>query len=134
MSARHVVLVSSSAEHGGAERYLALVAQAVEAPLVALVGDHAAPETRAALAAAGADVRTIPGLARSPRPGAAGRLAAGLARLRPALVHVNLSDQGDGLAAIAGAWTAAVPRLATLHLALPGRRAGRERLAHVALR
>jgi glycosyltransferase involved in cell wall biosynthesis len=101
---------------------------------VALVGDVAAQETRTALAAAGAEVRVVRGLARRPRPAAAARTLAALARLRPRVVHVNLSDQGDGLAAIAAAWGAAAPRTATLHLALPGRAAARERLSHLALR
>jgi glycosyltransferase involved in cell wall biosynthesis len=133
---RPVALVSASAGHGGAERYLTLVAEALaqRGPAVAFVGERAAEETRAALAGAGAEVRTVRGLARRPSPAAAGRLLAALVRLRPRLVHLNLSDQGDGLAAIAAAWAAARPRTATLHLALPDRRPDHERVARLALR
>jgi glycosyltransferase involved in cell wall biosynthesis len=136
MRAGPAVVVSSSAEHGGAERYLALLVGelARRGPVVALIGDVAARETREALEAAGAEVRTVRGLARRPRPAAALRLAAAIARLRPRVVHLNLTDQGDGLAAIAGAWAAGSARTATLHLALPGRAAGRERLSRLALR
>jgi glycosyltransferase involved in cell wall biosynthesis len=86
-----------------------------------------------ALATAGAEVRRVAGLA--PRgPGGSGRLLAALLRLRPALVHVNLTDQADGMGMIAAARASGRPRMATLHLARSGRKPGYERLARLTLR
>lgn len=136
LRARPVVLISSSREHGGAERYLVLLAAALarEGPVVALLAEEAAEQTRGALAGAGARVEIVAGLRRRPSPAAVLRTYGQLRRLRPRLVHVNLSDQGDGLTAIAAAWLARRPRTATLHLALPDRMRAAERLAAVALR
>ena len=116
---RPVALVSSSPAYGGAERYLTLLAAelARRGPVVAYVSDLAPPETHAALAGAGAQVRVGRGLAPRGAGGAAG-LVRELARLRPRLAHVNLCDQGDGLGAIAAAWPRAsrAPRRCTSRL------------------
>jgi glycosyltransferase involved in cell wall biosynthesis len=133
---RLVALVSSSADHGGAERYLELVAGALagSGAVAALVGDRADPRTVDALTAAGAAVRVVRGLARQPDAAAALWLAGALHRLGPDLVHVNLTDQGDGLTAAAAVRIARLPRVATLHLVLPGRRPPLEAVSRVALR
>lgn len=133
---RPIVFAGTSSAHGGAERQLELVVRAVAAEerVAVVLGTGSSPDTRAALAAAGARVHLVGGLARRPTPLAVARTWALLRRLRPRLVHVNLSDQGDGLVPLASARLAGVPALATLHLVLPGRRRALEVLSRIALR
>jgi glycosyltransferase involved in cell wall biosynthesis len=133
---RPIVFVATSRTHGGAERQLEIVARAVaaEEPVAIVLGSRSDPETRRAFASAGARVFLVAGLGRRPSPAGVVRTWALLRRLRPRLVHVNLSDQGDGLAAAAAARLAGVPALATLHLALPGRRRPLEALSGATLR
>jgi glycosyltransferase involved in cell wall biosynthesis len=57
-----------------------------------------------------------------------------LRRLKPRLVHVNLTDQGDGIVPVLAARLARVPVVATLHLVLPGRPARLEALSRLTLR
>jgi glycosyltransferase involved in cell wall biosynthesis len=131
-----VALVSDTAEFGGAELYLVtLVEQLREcARFVALLGDHAADETRARLAAAGAEVRIVEGLRLRPTLGGVRRLTREFRRLQPAVTHVNLAYQADGLAAVAAGLLYRGPMVATLHLVVPDRSPWRERLATRALR
>ena len=138
-AARHehpIVFAGTSRAHGGAERQLEIVVRALaaEEPVAVVLGSGSSPDTRAALAAAGASVHLVRGLGRRPTPMAIARLWGLLRRLRPRLVHANLSDQGDGLATLAAARLAGVPAVATLHLVLPGRRRALEALSRVTLR
>lgn len=131
-----VVIVSSAREFAGAEVYLLSLLDALAGRLrIELLASDGAPEELPRRAReAGATAAPVRGLARRPSPLAVVRLARALRRRRPALVHVNLSDQGDGLVAIAAARLARVPVSATLHIVLPERRASLERLSRLALR
>jgi glycosyltransferase involved in cell wall biosynthesis len=131
-----VAIVSSSHELGGAEVYLLTVIDglAPRADLRLLAGDRSAVALRDHARAAGVPVTVVTGLARRPSPPAALRLARALRRLRPDLVHVNLTDQGDGVVGIAAARLARLPVTATLHIVLPERRPVLERLAGLVLR
>jgi len=130
-----VALVSDAVEHAGAEQYLALLAGALgeRFALHAFLNEHAT-ELRERLAAHGVGTTTIPGLVRLPRPGPVVALARALRRHRPDLVHVNLTDQGDGRGLLAAAWASRLPTVATLHNAIPGRVRWREQLSAMALR
>jgi len=132
---RPIVLVSSAHELAGAEVYLLSLLEALagRVPLEVLASDRAPAELYRRIAATGVAATPVPGLARRPTVGATVRLARILRRRRPALVHVNLSDQGDGLAAIAAARLAGAPLSATLHIVLPERRAVLERVTRLAL-
>jgi glycosyltransferase involved in cell wall biosynthesis len=131
-----VALVSDTTEFAGAELYTTVLVEHLRdrAEFVALLGDGSAAETRARLAKAGAEVRIVPGLRRRSSPAALMRLVRALREVRPALVHVNLSDQGDGLAAVVAAVVTRRPVLATLHLVLPHRAGWREAISVRALR
>lgn len=131
-----VVIVSSAHDFAGAEVYLLALLDALAGRLriELLASDQAPEELRRRARQAGAATTPVRGLARRPSPAAVVRLARALRRRRPALVHVNLSDQGDGLVAIAAARLARVPVSATLHIVLPERRAALERLSRLALR
>lgn len=133
---RPIALVSDAAGYGGAQVYLSQLASHLgdRRRFVVFVGDAVADETVARLRRAGAEVRQIPGLRRIPRPAAVARLAQELARLRPSLVHVGLTDQGDGLGPLLAARLARRPLLATLHLVVPDRARWREQVAARALR
>lgn len=134
--ARPVVLVSDAIGAGGAEVYLALLADALagEHEFVALIGEQTGEEARMRLEAAGARVARIPGLGRTPAPGALRRLVGALRALDPALVHVNATDQGDGLTGILAARAMRRPLLVTVHLALDGRARHLQALSGRALR
>ena len=131
-----VALVSNTGEFAGAELYLVTLVEQLSdrVRFVALLGDHAAAETRARLAEAGAEVRTIEGLRRRPTLRAVRGLARALRGLRPVVTHVNLAYQADGLTALAAGLLGRGPMIATLHLVVPGRARWRERLAARALR
>jgi glycosyltransferase involved in cell wall biosynthesis len=131
-----VALVSDTSEFAGAELYAVTLVEQLRGrcDFVALLGDDCAEETRARLAEAGADVRIVRGLRRRPAPTAVARLVRAVRAARPALVHANLSDQGDGLAALAAGRLARRPLMATLHLVLPGRTQRKEAVSIAALR
>lgn len=133
---RPIALVSDASGFGGAEVYLAtLVAElAGDREFLAVVGDEAGEETARRLTAAGARVARIAGLGRIPRAGAVRRLAATLRAADPAIVHVNATDQGDGLPAILAALAVRKPLVVTVHLALGDRTRRHEALSGWALR
>lgn len=130
------MLVSDAIGFGGAEVYLATLVAALvhEREFVALVGEQTGEEATRRLTAAGARVARIAGLTRIPRASAVRRLAATLRALDPAIVHVNATDQGDGLAAILAARAVRRPLVVTVHLALDGRTRRHEVLSGWALR
>ena len=131
-----VALVSDTSEFAGAELYLTSLVESLRGrcDFVALLAHDAADETRARLAAAGAEIRPVRGLHRRPSPVAVGRLARELRATRPAVVHANLTDQGDGRAVAAAGLIARHPVVATLHLVVPGRARWREHVSAAALR
>jgi glycosyltransferase involved in cell wall biosynthesis len=131
-----VAIVSSAQELAGAEVYLLALIDALgdRAPIEVLTSDRAPAELFRRIEAVNATATPVRGLARRPSLSATVRLARMLRRRRPALVHVNLSDQGDGLAAMLAARIARVPASATLNLVLPDRRGALERLSRFALR
>jgi glycosyltransferase involved in cell wall biosynthesis len=102
---------------------------------VALLSGDADPETERRLVDAGASVERIEGMRRIPRPGGVRALSGRLRSLRPAVVHVSLTDQGDGLGPIVSAvLLARRPTLASLHLVIPNRAIWREGVSAFALR
>lgn len=131
-----IAIVSDTTEFAGAELYAAVLVEHLRGrcKFVALLGSDSAQETRTRLAQAGAEIQIIPGLRRRPSPAAVIRLLRMIRAVRPALVHVNLSDQGDGLGALAAGLLARRPLIATLHLVIPGRVGWREAISRRALR
>lgn len=128
-----VVYVSTAHEFAGAERYLQVLLESLRDRVQArALLPPEAERTAEALTAAGAQVHLVPGLARSPRPGVIAELRRRLAGAD--LIHLNLSDQGDGLAGLAAAALRRKPVVASLHNVVPGRASGREHLAGLALR
>lgn len=121
---------------GGAERYLEVLLEGLQAEgvhaLVVLPG--VAERQLQERLAARAELVAVPGLAR--RPTAAGVAAArrAVSRWRPDLVHLNLTDQGDGLGLVAAVTGLRRPRVITLHNAIPGPSAAREALSSAVLR
>ncbi|MDX6691660.1 MAG: hypothetical protein QOG15_3117 [Solirubrobacteraceae bacterium] len=134
--ARPVVVVSDAVGAGGAEVYLALLAEALgdQRAFVALIGARTGERASDQLESAGARVVRIGGLGRIPRPAALRRLVGALRALDPAVVHVNATDQGDGLTAILAARAVRRPLVVTVHLALDGRAAYHETLSGRSLR
>lgn len=131
-----IALVSDAAGYGGAQVYLSQLVAHLGARwrFVALVGDEVAEETVRRLDDAGAEVRRVAGVGRIPRLGAVRALARELRAVDPALVHVGLTDQGDGLGPLVAARLARRPLLATLHLVIPDRERWREWVSTFALR
>lgn len=131
-----VALVADTGEFAGAELYASVLVESLKGrcEFVALLGEHAPDETGERLSDAGAEVRIVPGLRRRPTPRAVARLARELEACKPALVHANLSDQGDGLTTLAAMRRGGLRTMATLHLVIPGRARWREAVSVRALR
>ena len=135
-AATRVCVVSTSHDFGGAEIYLARVVGGLRErfDFTALVPDLAERETVDGLREAGANVERVPGLSRLPsRRGASGMFRA-LGRLRPDLLHVNLTDQRDGGVPLLAARLRRVPTVATLNLVLPSTGMLKERIGRNVLR
>ncbi|HEY1689371.1 MAG TPA: glycosyltransferase family 4 protein [Solirubrobacteraceae bacterium] len=130
-----IAIVSSAAQFGGAELSLLALCDVLHrrVPLRLLASAHGPEELYRRAARIGVAVDPIGGLARRPSPLAVLRLIRALRRARPALVHLNLSDQGDGLVGLLAARALRIPVTATLRLVLPERRRALERLSHAAL-
>jgi glycosyltransferase involved in cell wall biosynthesis len=139
MSARSrplVAFVSDAEEFAGAEHYMILVIQALSDryEFVVALGPRAAEETREKAEKAGARTVVVRGLRRRPSPLAPFRLWSRLFRLRPSLVHINASDQGDAVTAFALAGFGRRPTIATLHNVIPGRARWRDAVGRTMLR
>ena len=130
-----IALVCDSAGYGGVEVYLATLVSHLRERwrFVALLGDGAPAQTRQELESAGAEVLTVPGMRRIPSGSAVLRLARMLRRVDPKLVHVNLTDQGDGLGPLLASRLSRRPTIGTLHLVIPGRDLWREHVSRRAL-
>ena len=129
-------VVSTSVSFGGAEAYIARIVAGLSDDLefVALVPDAAHAQTIARLSDAGAAIERVPGLARLPtRRGLRGLFKA-FGRVRPGLVHANLTDQRDGASALLAARARRLPSVATLNLVLPSQDGIKERLSGALLR
>lgn len=131
-----VAVVSDAVEFAGAERYLVVLAEELRerCELVGFIPTAAPEETERKLVATGMAVSRIEGLTRIPRARPVLALARALRDARPGVVHVNLTDQGDGLGPLAAAVVARAPTVAVLHNVIPGRAAVRERVSRAALR
>lgn len=128
-----VALLTDTHAYGGAEVYLTTLERHLgdRYRFTAVVGDRAPDELARRLRC---PVEVVPGLRRRPSALALARLVVVLRRLEPDLVHINLTDQGDGLALVAATVLNHRPAVATLHNAIPGRGQVKERLSHWVLR
>ena len=135
MAAGTIAVVTDSTAYGGSEEYLGALMSQLRGRwrFVAVLGDRAAEETSRRFAEAGAEVRTIPGLRRRPTPAAVLGTARALRDAHPALAHVNLTDQGDGLGPLMAARLSRRPVVATLHLVIPNRSRWRESVSRRSL-
>jgi glycosyltransferase involved in cell wall biosynthesis len=131
-----VAFVSDATEFAGAEQYMVMIVDALRGDFdfVLVASDRAPDETRERAAGAGAEIVVVRGLQRRPTPGSTLRLARALRRLRPDLIHINMSDQGGALTAFLAAGLAPGRNLATLHNAMPNREAWKEHLSAATMR
>lgn len=131
-----VALVCDAHEFAGAEHYAAVLADELRADveLVAVIPGPAPDEMEARFTAAGARVRRVPGLSRIPTRRSVEALRRVLRDEDPALVHVNMTDQGDALGPLLAARLARRPAVGVLHNVIPDRAAWREAVSRVALR
>jgi glycosyltransferase involved in cell wall biosynthesis len=131
-----IAFVSDTSEFGGAEVSMVLLAEHLPAryEFVGVLTDAAAVETRERLARAGAKVVEVAGLRRRPTPASVVRLVRSLRRISPTIVHVNATDQGDGLTALLAARALRLPTIMNVRNVIPGRSRSRELLSAWALR
>ena len=131
-----VAIISDARAFGGAEHYLVHLVAGLRGRVdfIALLSTDSPSEGQERLAAAGAEVVLVPGLRRRPAVKGARSTARALRSVRPDLVHVNMTDQRDGLAALVGARLARLPIVATLHVLLPRRSRLHELAAALILR
>jgi glycosyltransferase involved in cell wall biosynthesis len=131
-----VAFVSDANEFAGAEQYMMFIIAGLRSryDFVVVAGTDAADEFRKKVIGAGAGFVAVPGLKRRPGVRVPLRLARVLKTLELQLVHVNLSDQGDGIAPLLGARLGRVPVVATLHNVIPGRARRREAVSKPLLR
>ncbi|MDP9071555.1 MAG: glycosyltransferase family 4 protein [Actinomycetota bacterium] len=131
-----ILWISTATSYGGAEHYLAtIVAELADRfRFTVVVGDRAPAVAQARFEEAGADVEHVAGLGRHPSVRATSALAGILSAVDPALVHVNLTDQGDALMPLVVARALRRPLVATLHNTVPDRSGPRELLSRWSLR
>jgi glycosyltransferase involved in cell wall biosynthesis len=131
-----IAFVSEAEEFAGAEHYMVLIIDALADTFdfLLVAGQGADDETVRKAEDAGARIATIEGLRRRPSLTAQVALGRLLRRERPALVHVNASDQGSGAAAFMASRFARGPLLTTLHNEIPGRSRAREAVSRAMLR
>lgn len=131
-----VCLIADTTDFAGAEFYMVVLVERLRGrcDFVALLGDEASEETGRRLEQVGARVRTVPGLRRRPGPRVIPRLLRAIDSVNPSVVQVNLSDQGDNIAALLAAGRSGRPSVATLNLVLPQRARWREEISRIVLR
>jgi glycosyltransferase involved in cell wall biosynthesis len=131
-----VVFVSEAEEFAGAEHYMVLIIEALadSFDFVVVAGKGAAEETLSKSEEAGARTTVIEGLRRKPSLSAQLALTRLLRRTHPALMHVNASDQGSGVAAFVASRFVSAPVVATLHNMIPHRSKTRESVSRAMLR
>lgn len=131
-----IAWISTATSVAGAEHYLAMIVAelADRFRFTVVIGDRAPPLARVRFEEAGAVVECVAGLDRHPSVRATLGLVRVLSAVDPDLVHVNLTDQGDGLVPLIVARLLRRPLVATLHNAVPDRSLGRERLSRWGLR
>jgi glycosyltransferase involved in cell wall biosynthesis len=137
MAERHrACVVSTSSSVGGAEAYLARVVRGLgnDYDFTALVPPSCHAETQHVLREAGARLEFVDGLERLPTPRGINGVRRALARLRPSIVHANLTDQRDGATALIAAQVSHIPAIATLNLVLPTRKPVKEAFSRAVLR
>jgi glycosyltransferase involved in cell wall biosynthesis len=129
-------VVSTSSIVGGAEAYLARVVRGLsdDYDFTALVPPSCHAETRHVLREAGARLEFVDGLERLPTTRGINGVRRALARLRPSIVHANLTDQRDGATALIAAQVSHIPAIATLNLVLPTRKPVKEAFSRAVLR
>lgn len=132
---RHVCVVSTSSSFGGAESYLGRVVAglASDYEFSALVPRDADPQTVSLLNESGAAVEGVRGLRRLPSTRGLWSMIEALGRIRPSLLHLNLTDQRDGVSPLIAARVRGVPVVATLNLVLPSGPGIREACSRLAL-
>jgi glycosyltransferase involved in cell wall biosynthesis len=121
---------------GGAERYLEVLLEGLAADgaeVLVVAPAQAEPQLLSRLAAH-ADMAAVPGLARRPTAPAVLAVRRSISRWRPDVVHLNLTDQGDGLGLVAATASLRRPCVLTLHNAIPGPSPTREALSAGVLR
>jgi glycosyltransferase involved in cell wall biosynthesis len=123
-------------EFGGAEASMVLLAEHLPPryDVIAVLSDRAADETVERLSAVGAVSVRVAGLRRRPTPRSVLRLARTLRHLEPTVVHVNATDQGDGLTGLAAARLARLPTVLNVRNAIPDRSRPRELASAWAIR
>lgn len=126
-----IAFVSDATEFAGAEKYMIMIVDALRDrfDFVLVASDRAPDETRERAAQAGAELVVVRGLQRRPTPGSTVRLTRALRRLRPDVIHINMSDQGGALTAFLAAGLAPGRNVATLHNGIPGRSTWKERIS-----
>jgi glycosyltransferase involved in cell wall biosynthesis len=97
--------------------------------VIAVLSDRAAEETLERLAAVGARIVQMDGLRRRPTPPSVIRLARVLRKLGVSVVHVNATDQGDGLTGLLAGRLAGIPTVLNVRNAIPSRSRSRERVS-----
>jgi glycosyltransferase involved in cell wall biosynthesis len=115
-------------EFGGAEASMVLLAEYLPPryDVIALLSDRAGDETIERLSAVGAHSVRVAGLRRRPTPASVLRLARTLGQLGPTVVHVNATDQGDGLTGLLAARLARIPTVLNVRNVIPDRSRPRE--------
>lgn len=136
---RRLLLVSSAREHAGAERYLEVLVAHLERGTgdgweVHCALPAGAVVTARRLAALDVVLHAVPGLGRRPTASGVRGLRRAVRGAKPDVVHLNLSDQGDGLTAVLATAGLCPALVATVHNAVPGRRPGLELLSAAVLR
>jgi glycosyltransferase involved in cell wall biosynthesis len=131
-----IAFLSDSAEFGGAEVSMVILAEHMPTryEFIAVLSDAAAAETRERLARAGAKLVEVAGLRRRPTPASVIRLVGSLRRISPTVVHINATDQGDGLTGLLAARILRLPTILNIRNVIPGRSPMRELLSRWALR
>jgi glycosyltransferase involved in cell wall biosynthesis len=131
-----LLVVSDAREHAGAETYLIALTAGLTGRMrvSALLSRDADRETSRRLADTGVAVSHSASLVRRPSVRDVMQIRRELRTLAPAAVLINLTDQGDALAALAALAVERLPTVGVAHLWVPGRSRRRDRISGLALR